>query len=87
MSTHVPGFQIFFRFFASFLLVKLVTSSIRFKSRAWQFSHILTLMLPQANLAVTKGCKNLKMTETLAYGDLSKCTKRELSNEYQHDRV
>ena len=29
MSTHVPGFQSFFRFFASIGLAKLTTSSIR----------------------------------------------------------
>ena len=29
MSTNVPGFQSFFRFFASFLLAKLATSSKR----------------------------------------------------------
>ena len=29
MSTHMPGFQSFFRFLHPFVLVKLVTSSIR----------------------------------------------------------
>ena len=31
--------------------------------------------------------KRLRMTETLACGYPSKSTQRELSNEYQHDRV
>ena len=31
--------------------------------------------------------KNLKMTETLANGYLHASAQRELSNEYQHDRV
>ena len=31
--------------------------------------------------------KNLKMIETLAYGYSSKSTPKELSNEYQHDKV
>ena len=31
--------------------------------------------------------KTLKMTETLAYGYSSESAQRELSNEYQHDRV
>ena len=31
--------------------------------------------------------KKLKMAETLAYGYSSESTQRELSNEYQHDRV
>ena len=31
--------------------------------------------------------KPLKMTETLAHGYSSESTQRELSNEYQHDRV
>ena len=31
--------------------------------------------------------KNLKMSETQAYGYSSESTQRELSNEYQHDRV
>ena len=31
--------------------------------------------------------KKQKMTETLAHGYSSKSTQRELSNEYQHDRV
>ena len=31
--------------------------------------------------------KNFEMTETLAYGYSSESTPRELSNEYQHDRV
>ena len=45
-------------------------------------------MLLVAKLANTKRCKNLKkMTETLAHGYSSESTQRELSNEYQHDRV
>ena len=43
----------------------------------------LTLMLLVANLANT----NDRMTETLANGYSSESTQRELSNEYQHDRV
>ena len=31
--------------------------------------------------------RTFKMTETLAHGYSSECTLRELSNEYQHDRV
>ena len=31
--------------------------------------------------------KTSKITETLAYGYSSESTRRELSNEYQHDRV
>ena len=31
--------------------------------------------------------KTLKMTENLEYGYSSESTKRELSNEYQHDMV
>ena len=48
----------------------------------------LTLMLLVANLANTKGCKKPeKITETLANGYSSESTRRELSNEYQDDRV
>ena len=43
----------------------------------------LTLMLLVANLVNT----NDRMTETLANGYSSERTQRELSNEYQHDRV
>ena len=52
-------------------------------------SYILSvLMLLVANLANTKLCeKNQKITESLAYGYSSECAQRELSNEYQHDRV
>ena len=31
MSTHMPGFQLFFRFFALFVLVRLGTSNTRVK--------------------------------------------------------
>ena len=31
--------------------------------------------------------KNFQMTETMAYGYSSESTQRELSNEYQYDRV
>ena len=45
-------------------------------------------MLVLTNLAKTKySQKNFKMAETLAYGHSSESTQRELSNEYQHDRV
>ena len=45
-------------------------------------------MLLDANLANTKCCKKkLKITETLANGYSFERTQRELSNEYQHDRV
>ena len=48
----------------------------------------LTLMLLVANLANTKRCKKpRKITETLANGYSSESTQRELSNEYQDDRV
>ena len=51
-------------------------------------THILTLMLLVANLADTKWCKkSWKLTETLANGYSSESAQRELSNEYQHDRV
>ena len=50
---------------------------------------MLTVMLLVANLANTKcwGKKPWKITETLAYGHLSKCTQWEPSDDYQHDRV
>ena len=48
---------------------------------------LLTLMLQVANLANTKGCKNKKITETLAQGYSPEGIKQELSNKYQHDRV
>ena len=45
-------------------------------------------MLLVANLADTKCFKiPLKMTETMAHGYSSESTQRELSNEYEHDRV
>ena len=48
----------------------------------------LTCMLLVANLANTKWYKKPeKMTETLAHGYSSESAQRELSNEYQHDRV
>ena len=48
----------------------------------------LTLMLLVTNFANTKWCKkNLKITETLAYGYSSEVIPWGLSNEYQHDRV
>ena len=40
MSTHVPGVQSFFRFFASFILAKLATSSIRVNDKSLQ-SHFM----------------------------------------------
>ena len=48
----------------------------------------LTLMLLVANFTSTIWCKKTgKITETLANGYSSESTQRELSNEYQHDRV
>ena len=48
----------------------------------------LSLMLLVTNLANTKWSKNTwKMTETLANGYSNERAQRELSNEYQHDRV
>ena len=49
----------------------------------------LTLTLLVANLAAnTKSCKKTdKMTETVANGYSYESTQRELSYEYQHDRV
>ena len=38
-------------------------------------------------LPIQSYAKKLKMTETLAHGYTSENTQRELSNEYQHDRV
>ena len=35
MSTHVPGFQTFFRFLHHFVLAKLATSSIRVNTPHW----------------------------------------------------
>ena len=54
----------------------------------WPLIYLLTLMLLVANLNEYKMMqKSWKMTETLAHGYLSESTPRELSNEYQHDRV
>ena len=63
---------------------------IKQKIKFLSFFNILslTLMLLVANLADTKCFKiPLKMTETLAHGYSSESTQRELSNEYEHDRV
>ena len=50
--------------------------------------HLLTIMQLVANLVNRKWCKKTwKMTETLAYRYSSESAPRELSNEYQHDRV
>ena len=45
---------------------------------------LLTLMLLMANLA---NAKKREMTETLANGYSSDSARRELSNEYRHDRI
>ena len=51
-------------------------------------SVVLTLMLLVPNLTNTELCKETgKMAETLAHGYSSHSTQRELSSEYQHDRV
>ena len=47
----------------------------------------LPLMLVVANLPIQNDAKKLKMTETLAHGYSSEITQRELSNEYQQNRV
>ena len=46
-------------------------------------------MLLFANLVIQNDAKYLTMTETLAHGCSSETesTQRELTNEYQHDRV
>ena len=49
--------------------------------------HTLTLMLLVAVLTIQKDAKKLRNAENLAYGYPSESTQRELSNEYQHDRV
>ena len=50
--------------------------------------HTSTLMLLVANLANENAAKKLrKKTGTQSYGDFSKSYQRELSNEYQYDRV
>ena len=52
--------------------------------------YTLTLWVLVANLLFSQYIimwKPLKMTETLANGYSSESTQRELSNEYQHDRV
>ena len=63
----------------------LQPSQERKKQAQW---YRLTLMLLVANLANTKRYKKKrKITETLANGYSSESTRRELSNEYQDDRV
>ena len=48
----------------------------------------LTIMLVVANLANTnRDKKTEKIPKTLSHGYSSESTQRELSNEYQHDRV
>ena len=79
MSTHVPGFQSFSGFFASFFIGRIRCQQHKGKLAS------LTVMLLVANLANAKRCR--KMTETLANGYSSESTRRELSNEYRHDRV
>ena len=44
-------------------------------------------MLLVTNLADTKCCKKIKMTETLANGYSYESTQQELSSEYPHDLV
>ena len=39
-----------------------------------------------ANLLI-QNCKQLQMAETLPHGYSSESTQREISNEYQHDRI
>ena len=59
------------------------------KKSCWQRSEwYLTLMLLVANFTLQDDAKNLKkMTETLANGYSFESAQRELSNEYQYDRV
>ena len=58
--------------------------SIKYRARY----QLLTLMLLVADVVNTKWCKkSWKMAETLANGYSSESTWRELSNEYQEDRV
>ena len=48
----------------------------------------LTFMLLVANLADTELCKKPhKQAETMVNGYSSESTQRDLSNEYQHDRI
>ena len=83
MSTHLPGFQSFFRFFASFCigLISHQVSSFGWYVYLWMvfrnYLHescwgLLSHMLLVAFLAKTKLCKNHvhNMIETLAYGTL-----------------
>ena len=47
----------------------------------------LTLIVQVANAPIQKDAKNMKISETVSNGYSSESTQRELSNEYQHDRV
>ena len=47
----------------------------------------LTLTLPVANMVNTDNAKNLENDRNRSKWVLTESTQRELSNEYQHDRV
>ena len=63
--------------------------SVKYSFYVWYEHYFInTYILKVANFANTKVCKqSRKVTEILAYGYSSERTHRELSNEYQHDRV
>ena len=67
---------------------RLMINKLHFFLYIYEKTVLLNLMLLAANLANTKICKKPeKITETLANGYSSESTQRELSNEYQDDRV
>ena len=89
MSNHVPGFQSFVRFFASFyfgkishqqkvMIIQIPNSKGSFNPKMCWWWLIWPIKMMQ---------KTLKMTETLAHEYSSESTQRELSNEYPYDRV
>ena len=52
MSTHMPGFQTFFRFLHHFVLVKLVASSIRVKFNILKVAMLILTQSPNFFLIV-----------------------------------
>ena len=76
MSTYVPGFYFIFNFFASFSFDQIS----HWKPSKGQPADGYFGQYKMIH-------KSSKMTENLECGYSSEGTRRELSNEYQHDRV
>ena len=68
MSTHLPGFQSFFRFWHNFVLVKLVTNSIRVKVNPFMPRGLLNPLMLTSSSGILSSASMIHLMITLEMG-------------------